>query len=102
MAALEVMLMLPPLHLLINQEARQAANRLRNGCSYGPKFWHSDVFIGITDETPLLLSPRDNFVTLNLFDRKFSVDFPTKERIGLRSVLIWLHWKCSSAVRSLE
>jgi hypothetical protein len=27
----------------------------------------------MTDETPLLLVPRDKFVTLNLFDRKFCV-----------------------------
>jgi hypothetical protein len=31
------------------------------------------------DETPLLLAPRDKYVTLNIFDRKFSVDFPTRE-----------------------
>jgi hypothetical protein len=28
---------------------------------------------------PLLLAPRDKFVTLDIFGRKFSVDFPTKE-----------------------
>jgi hypothetical protein len=34
-SALKAMLMLPPLHLFIKQEARQAANRLLgNGCSY--------------------------------------------------------------------
>jgi hypothetical protein len=33
-----------------------------------------------TDEVPLLLAhPRDKFVTLNIFGRKFSVDFPTRE-----------------------
>jgi hypothetical protein len=35
--------------------------------------------IKITDELLLLLAPRDKFVTLNIFGRKFSVDFPTKE-----------------------
>jgi hypothetical protein len=79
MAALEVMLMLPPLHLFINQEAIQAANTLlRNGCSYGPNFWHSDVLIGMTDETPLLLSPRDKFVTLKIFDLDIFCRFPYK------------------------
>jgi hypothetical protein len=31
------------------------------------------------DEMPLLLAPRDKFVTLNIFGRKFSVDFPSRE-----------------------
>jgi hypothetical protein len=44
-----------------------------------PNFGHSIVLIRMTDETPLLLAPRDKFVTLNIFDRKFSVDFPTRE-----------------------
>jgi hypothetical protein len=50
MSALEVMLMLPPLHLFIKQEARQAANRLlKNGCSYVSKFGHSEVVIKRND-----------------------------------------------------
>jgi hypothetical protein len=81
MSALEVMLMLSPLHLFIKQEARQAANRLLgNGCSYYvPNFGHSEVLIKMTDEMPLLLAPRVKFVTLDIFDVKFSVDFPTSE-----------------------
>jgi hypothetical protein len=71
------MLMLPPLHLFIKHEARQAAKRLLgNGCSYVLNFGHSEVLIKMTDEMPLLL---DKFVTLNIFARKFSVDFPTRE-----------------------
>jgi hypothetical protein len=31
----------------------------------------------MTDETPLLLASRDKFVTLNIFARKFSVDWYT-------------------------
>jgi hypothetical protein len=58
--SLEVMLMLLPLHLFIKQEARQVANRLlENVCSYMPIFGHSEVLIRMTDETPLLLAPRD-------------------------------------------
>jgi hypothetical protein len=72
-----IMLMLPPLHLFIKHEARQAAKRLLgNGCSYVLNFGHSEVLIKMTDEMPLLL---DKFVTLNIFARKFSVDFPTRE-----------------------
>jgi hypothetical protein len=42
----------------------------------------------MTDETPLLLAPRDKFVTLNIFDRKFSVDFPNRVR------LLWVPGHC--------
>jgi hypothetical protein len=73
-------------HLFIKQEA---ANRLLgNGCSYVPNYGHSEVLIKMTDEMPLLLAPRDKFVTLNIIGRKFSVDFPTKKDWN---VLIWLH-----------
>jgi hypothetical protein len=71
---------LPPLYLLIKQEARQVINRLLgNGCSYVPNFEHSEVLIRMTDETPLLLAPRDKLVTLNIFDRKISIYFLTRE-----------------------
>jgi hypothetical protein len=43
-----------------------------------PNFGHSEVLIRMIDETPLVLTPRDKFVTL-------------QERNGLRNVLIWLH-----------
>jgi hypothetical protein len=70
-SGLEVMLMLPPLHLFIKQAARLAAYRLLGNV---PNFGHSEVLIRMTDEMPLLLAPRDKFV-----------------RFGLRNVLIWLH-----------
>jgi hypothetical protein len=72
--------------------ARQAANRLLgNGCSYVPNFEHSEVLIRMTDVAPLLLAPRDEFVTLNIFDKKFTVDFPNKRglnRMDSFSVLV--------------
>jgi hypothetical protein len=40
-------------------------------------FGHSEVLIKMTDEMPLLLAPL--FMTLNIFSRKFSVDFPTRK-----------------------
>jgi hypothetical protein len=65
---------------LCQQETRQAANRLLgNGCCYVPNFGHSEVSIKMTDEMPLLLAPSNKFVTLNIFGRKFSVDFPTSD-----------------------
>jgi hypothetical protein len=66
-SALEVMFMLPPLYLFIKPEARQAANGLLgNGCSYVPSFGHSEVLVKMNDEMPLLVAPRDKFVTLNI------------------------------------
>jgi hypothetical protein len=83
-SALEVMLMLLPLHLFIKQEARQAANRLLgNGCSYVPNYGHSEVLFKMTDKMPLLLAPRDKFVTLNILGRKFSVNFPKRKVYGM-------------------
>jgi hypothetical protein len=70
-SALEFIFMSPLLHLFIKKEARQTANKLlENGCSYMPKFGHSEVLIGMTDKMLLLLAPRDKFVTLNIFHRK--------------------------------
>jgi hypothetical protein len=48
-------------------------------CRTVPNFGHSEVLIKMTDEMSLLLAPRDKFVTPNIFGRKFSVDFPTRE-----------------------
>jgi hypothetical protein len=36
-----------------------------------PNFGHSEVLNRMTDETPLLLAPKDKFVTLNIFDTVF-------------------------------
>jgi hypothetical protein len=80
-SALEVMLMLPPLHLFIKQEARQAANiLLGNRCSYVPNFGHSEVLIKMTDEMSLLLAPRDKFVTLKM--QEIFCRFPYKKGLG--------------------
>jgi hypothetical protein len=62
---------------------RQAAKRLLGNV---PNFGHSEVLIKITDEMPLLLAPRDKFVTLNIFGRKFSVDFPARENRSTKCV----------------
>jgi hypothetical protein len=86
-SALEVVLILPPLHVFIKQEARQVANRLLgNGCSYVPNFRHSEVLIKMNDELPLWFAPRNKFVTLNVFGRKFSVNFPTRQDLSTEFV----------------
>jgi hypothetical protein len=59
-SALEVTLMWSPLDLFIKQEARLVSNRLLgNECSYMPNFGYSEILIKMTDETTLLLAPRD-------------------------------------------
>jgi hypothetical protein len=55
-----------------------------------PNFGHSEVLIKMTDEMPLLLAPREKFVTLKYSVGNFLSIF-LQERIGLRIVLIWLH-----------
>jgi hypothetical protein len=44
-----------------------------------PNFGYSEVLFKMTDVIPLLLAPKDKSLTLNIFNRKFSVDFPTRE-----------------------
>jgi hypothetical protein len=56
------------------------ANRLlKNEWSHVLNFGHSEVLIRMTDETLILLALRDKFLTLNIFDIKFSVELPTRE-----------------------
>jgi hypothetical protein len=54
------------------------------GGSYVPNFGHSEDLIKMTDEMPLLLAPRDKFVTLNIFGRKFSSSCDCPSLISLR------------------
>jgi hypothetical protein len=48
-----------------------------------PSFGYLAVLIRMTDETPLLLAPRDKF---DIFDRKFSDDFSTREDWSMECV----------------
>jgi hypothetical protein len=55
-AALEFILMLPPLGIYIEGEARHATYRLNcSGKFTRPRFGHSEVFKKMTNEWPLLL-----------------------------------------------
>jgi hypothetical protein len=71
------------LGVILNKKLDWKAHRenrmLGNGYSYVLNFGHSEVLIRMTDETPLLLASRNKIVTFNIFDRKFSVDFPIRE-----------------------
>jgi hypothetical protein len=64
-AALEVILMLPPLGIYIEGEARQATYRLNcSGEFTRARFRHSEVFEKMTNEWPSLLAPGDKIVPI--------------------------------------
>jgi hypothetical protein len=67
-AALEVILMLLPLDIFIEEEARQATYRLNCfGELTRAKFGHSEVFEKMTDEWPSLLASGDKIVLIIAF-----------------------------------
>jgi hypothetical protein len=67
-AALEVILMFPPLGIYIEGEATQATYRLNcSGEFTRAKFGDSEVFEKMTKEWPSLLSPRDKIVPIIAF-----------------------------------
>jgi hypothetical protein len=69
-AALEVILMLPPLGIYIQGEARQAIYRLNcSGEFTRARFGHSEVFKKMTNEWPFFLVPGDKIVPVIAFGR---------------------------------
>jgi hypothetical protein len=78
-AALEVILMLPPLGIYIEGEARQATYRLNCFEEFTrARFDHSEVFENMTDEWPSLLAPGDKIVPIIAFGRGFLVELPPR------------------------
>jgi hypothetical protein len=70
-AALKVILMLPPLDIYIEAEAKQATYRLKcSGEFTRPRFDHSEVFEKMTNEWPSLLVPEDKIVPIIGFWKK--------------------------------
>jgi hypothetical protein len=88
-SALEALLMLPPLNIFIEKEARQAAYRLKCiGRLNEAKVGHSVILNRITEENPLLLAPSDKIEPVNVFGRKFSVEFPPRtDWLGQKAIL---------------
>jgi hypothetical protein len=73
------------LTFFIKQEARQAAYRLiGNGCSYVLNFGHLKVLIKMTDRRDACIFGSKGQIS--------DLSISLQERIGLRNVLIWLHW----------
>jgi hypothetical protein len=78
-AALEVKLMLPPLGIYIEGDARHAIYRLNcSGEFTRAKFGHYEVFEKMTDEWPSLLAPGDKIVPIIAFGRGFLVELPPR------------------------
>jgi hypothetical protein len=74
-AALEVILMLPPLGIYIEGDARQATYRLNcSGEFTRARFGHSEVFEKMTNEWPSLLTSGDKIVPIITFGRRFLVE----------------------------
>jgi hypothetical protein len=72
-------LMLPPLRIYIEGEARQATHKLICSREFSrARFGHSEVFGKITNEWPSLLAPRDKIVLIIAFGRRFLVELPLR------------------------
>jgi hypothetical protein len=78
-AAREVILMLPPLAIYIEGEARHATYRLNcSGEFTRARFGHSDVFEKMSNEWPSLLAPGEKIVPIIAFGRGFLVELPPR------------------------
>jgi hypothetical protein len=78
-AALEVILMLPPLGIYIEGETRQATYTLNFSRElFRARFGHSEVFEKMTNEWPSLLTPRDKIVLIIAFGKRFLVELPPR------------------------
>jgi hypothetical protein len=78
-AALEVILMLPPLGIYIEEEARQATYRLNcSGEFTRARFGHLEVFEKIINEWSSLLAPGGKIVPIIAFGRRFLVELPPR------------------------
>jgi hypothetical protein len=74
-AALEVILMLPPLGIYIKGEARQAIYRLNCFEEFiRARIGHLEVFEKLTNEWPSILAPGDKIVLIIALGRRFLVE----------------------------
>jgi hypothetical protein len=78
-AALEVILMLPPVGIYIEGEERQATYRLNcSGEFTRARFGHLEVFEKMTDKWPSVLAPRDKIFPIFDFGRGSLVKLPPR------------------------
>ncbi|CAH1974332.1 unnamed protein product [Acanthoscelides obtectus] len=82
LSAMEALLDLPPLDLVIRGEARVVAHRLWSQGSWAflnPVKGHTAILVELDREDPVLLSRGDRITPKYRFNRKFIVEYPTRE-----------------------
>jgi hypothetical protein len=89
-AAIRTLLGLPPPQLVVEKEARQAVYRLRCPNHFEKSDWGlSAIFKMTTEDFLVLLAPSDSILPLKVFDRKYLVEYPSRE-IWLSEAEAWL------------
>jgi hypothetical protein len=85
----EALLGPPPLQLVVEKEVRQAAYRLHCSNHFKKTDWgHSAIFKMVTEDFPVLLAPSDSMLALEVFERKYLVEYPSRE-IWLSEAEAW-------------
>jgi hypothetical protein len=88
-AAMKTLLGLPPLQLVVEKEVRQAAYRLHCSNHFKRSDWRqSAIFKMATEDFPVLLAPSDSMLPVEVFDRKYLVEYPSRE-IWLTEAEAW-------------
>jgi hypothetical protein len=78
------------LQLVVEKEARQSAYRLHCSNHFKKSDWgHSAIFKMVTEDFPVLLVPSHSMLPLEVFDRKYLVEYPSRE-IWLSEAEAWL------------
>jgi hypothetical protein len=89
-AEMETLLGLPSLQLMVEKETRQTAYRLHCSNHFKKSDWgHSAIFKMATEDFSVLLAPSDSMLPLEVFDRKYLVEYRSRE-IWLSKAEAWL------------
>jgi hypothetical protein len=90
MAAKKTLLGLPHLQLVVEKEPSQVAYRLHCSNHFEKSNWeHSAIIKMATEDFPALLAPSDSMLPLEVFDRKYLMEYPSRE-IWLSETEAWL------------
>lgn len=80
-AALEALLNIPLLHILIESKANLTLDRLaRQQNNTHRRTDHTEIWLEATDKEPSLPMPTDRIISTFLFDKKFDISIPPRER----------------------
>jgi hypothetical protein len=89
-AAMETLLVLSLLQFVVEKKARQVAYRLHCYNHFKRSDWgHSAIFKMATENFPVLLALSDNMLPVEVFDRKYLVEYPSRE-IWLSEAEAWV------------